>query len=383
VAVQVALSVVLVVATALLARSFANAGRVDPGVDVERLAVISTIPAQAGVATQDEQRVLATQVLERIGALPGVERVALTMRLPLQSGGTTSTVIEGYEPPTGTSAVEFPLTIVSRDYFATMGIPLVAGRSFSADDRPDSPPVVMVSETAARMFFGGNAVGRRVRGQNAAEWREVVGVVADVKVESLQEPPTPLLYASTDQVALGGFTVVARTAGEPAALLPALRSALREVRASLPVTRLEPLAGQVAAALEASRGTAVLMGGFAALAMLLAGLGIYASVSFAAERRTHEIGIRVALGATAARLTRMVVGESLTVAGVGIVAGLGLAVLAGLGLSAAGVLFGVAPVDAVSFVAAVGVLAVATALAAFVPARRAASANPSDVLHNQ
>ena len=383
VAVQVALSAVLVVATALLARSFVNTGRVDPGVDASRIAVIGTIPAQAGVTTQDGMLAIAEQILERMRVLPGVESASLTTRLPLSpNAGTTSTVVEGYEPPAGTNAVEMPLTLVSRGYFATMGIRLVAGRTFSETDRPTSPPVVVLNETAARAFFGGDAVGKRVRAQSVPDsWKEVVGVVADTKIASLEEQPTAMMYYAAEQVAVGGFSVVLRTSGDPAAMLGSLPRALREVRESLPVTRLESFAAHVAGARMTARTSTLLMGAFAALALLLAGLGIYAAVSFAVERRSHEIGIRVALGATAPRLVRMVVGDSLVVAGIGLAAGLGLAVLAALGMRT--ILFGVAPVDGVSFVAAAVVLTAAAGLAAFVPARRAAAANPSDVLRDQ
>ena len=263
-----------------------------------------------------------------------------------------------------------------------MGIPLLAGRDFSAADSPESPIVVIVTETAARLFFGGDAVGRRVRRQNEPDlWREVVGVVADVKVTDLQEQPTPLMYWSTEQTGAGGFAVVVRTAGDPAALLPVLPRALRDVREALPVTRIDAFETHLAGALDAARTSALLMSAFAALALLLAGLGIYAAVSFAVERRTHEIGIRVALGATAPRLIRMVVGGSLKVAAIGVVAGLVLAVLAAQGMQA--ILFGVAPLDGVSFAAAAALLIAAAGVAAFVPAQRAARANPSDVLRNQ
>ncbi|HET7133764.1 MAG TPA: ABC transporter permease, partial [Gammaproteobacteria bacterium] len=231
VAAQMALSAVLVVATALLARSFVNTGRVDAGVDAARIAVIGTAPVQAGVTTDDGLFALADQILERMRALPGVEGAALTTRLPLTGGGnTTSTIVEGYEPPNGTNAVEMPLTIVSRGYFATMGMPLRAGRAFSAADRAGSPSVVILNETAARVFFGGDAVGRRVRAQAVPDsWKEVVGVVADSKVADLQEPPTPMMYYAAEQVAVGGFSVAVRTTGDPAALLGSLPRALREV----------------------------------------------------------------------------------------------------------------------------------------------------------
>lgn len=381
VAAQVALSVVLVAATALLARSFVNAERVDPGVDAAHVAVIGTNLVQAGVAPQETSAV-ASQILERIGALPGVESAALTIRLPLSPGPTSSTIVEGYELPRGTNAIEMPVSSVSNDYFSTMGIRLVAGRVFSAVDRREAPPVVIINETAARVFFGGDAVGRRVRPQdNPDEWREVVGVVADTRVTELQEPPTPLMYFSINQAGTGGFSVVVRTSGDPAALLGVLPGALRSVRASLPVTRIGVFETHVAAALEAARTSALLMGAFAGLALLLAGLGIYAAVAFSVERRTQEIGIRVALGATAPQLLRMVVGGSLKVALIGVVVGLFLAIAAAQGMQA--MLFGVEPIDALSFGAAALLLTGAAGLAAFIPARQAIRGSPSDVLRSQ
>jgi putative ABC transport system permease protein len=275
-----------------------------------------------------------------------------------------------------------PVSGVSSEYFATMGIRLLGGRTFSVVDQRESPPVVIVNETAARVFFGGDAVGRRIRPQdNADAWREVVGVVADAKVAELQEPPTPLMYYSTDQAGAGAFSVLVRASGDPAALLNALPSALRSVRASLPVTRIDVFETHVAAALEAARTSALLMGAFAGLALLLAGLGVYAAVAFSVERRTQEIGIRVALGATAPQLLRMVVGGWLKIALVGVAVGLVLAIAAAQGMQA--VLFGVAPIDTVSFGVAALLLTGAAALAAFVPARHAIRASPSDVLRSQ
>ncbi len=381
VATQVALSVVLVAATGLLARSLVNAERVDPGVDAERIAVIGTNLLQGGV-TEAETSVVAEQILERIAALPGVESAALTTRLPLSNGFTTSTIVEGYTLPSGANAIEFPIGSVSRGYFMTMGMPLVAGRNFTVDDRPGSPAVVIVNETAARLFFAGDAVGRRLRGQdNPDAWRQVVGVVADAKVEELQEPPAPMMYWSTEQTGAGAFSVVVRTPGDPASLLGALQRALREVRPGLPVTRLEAFERHLADALAAARVTALLMGAFAALALLLAVLGIYAAVSFIVEQRTHEIGIRMALGAAAPRLVLAVVGGSFKLVIVGVAAGLVLAALAAQGMQA--LLFEVAPVDAASLVGAAAVLIACAGAAAYLPAQRAARARPSDVLRSQ
>lgn len=378
VAVQVAVSVALVVGAGLLGRSLANAQRVDPGVDVERIAVLGTNLQQGGVADA-EAAVVAAQLLERIEALPGVERAALTTRLPAQVGGTTTQVVDGYDPPAGTGAVELPYAFVSRGYFEAMGIPVLAGRTFTAEDHADAPRVVVVNETAARVFWGGDWERGRIRSQGAeGAWRHVVGVVADVKVSDLREPPTPMVYFSAEQAGVASFSIVARTPGDPAALLPSLRAALREVRPSLPVTRMVTLDAHLGGALAGLRTVTMLMSGFSMLGLLLAGLGVYAVVAFAVERRRSELGIRIVLGAEPARLAWVVVGESLGVVAAGLVAGLALAALGARGARA--VLFGVGSIDGITFVGAAVLLLAAAAIAALVPARRAARANPVEAL---
>ncbi len=242
--------------------------------------------------------------------------------------------------------------------------------------------MIVVNETAARVFWGGDWVRGRIRPQGVEDaWRRVIGVVADVKVEDLREPPTPMVYYSAEQLAPTSFAIVARTPGDPAALLPALRTALRDVRASLPVTRLTTLDAHLGDGLTGLRMVAALLGGFSLLALLLAGLGVYAAVSFAVERRTRELGIRVVLGAEPMRLAWMVVGESLVVVGTGLAAGLSLATLAGRGVQA--MLFGVESVDGATFAASAALLLAAAGAAALLPAWRAARANPTEALRSQ
>ncbi|HUF27843.1 MAG TPA: ADOP family duplicated permease [Gemmatimonadaceae bacterium] len=380
VAVQVAVSVVLIVGAGLLARSLANAQRVDAGVDVGRIAVVGTNLPQGGVTGPEVPSVTAA-LLERVEAMPGVERAAITTRLPVQPGGTTTQIVEGYEPRVGTGSVELPFAYVSRGYFETMGIRVVAGRTFALHDRPETPRVIVVNETAASLYWGGDALGGRIRSQGSqGAWVDVVGVVADVKVNDLREAPTPMIYYSADQSPVGVFSIVARTAGEPAALAGALRSVMRDVRPSLPVTRQLHLDAHVGNGLAGLRAATALMGGFSLLALMLAGLGVYAVVSFAVERRTQEMGIRVALGAPRSRIVGMIVGQSLVMVAVGLAAGLWLAVLAMRGLE--GMLFGVGAVDEVTFAGAAVLLLLAAATAAFVPAQRAARANPVEVLRS-
>jgi predicted permease len=372
---------VLIVGAGLLARSLANAQRVDPGVNADRIAVLATSLQQGGVAAE-ETAIVVAQLLERADALPGVERAAITTRLPVQNGGSTTQVVDGYEPASGTGSVELPLALVSRGYFETMGIAVLAGRTFSADDRPGAPLAVIVNETAARLYWSDAAVGGRIRPQgDGTAWREVIGVVADVKVTDLMEPPTPMIYYSAEQAGASSFAIVARTAGDPAALLEPLRRTLRDVRPSLPVVRLMPLSDHLGDALAGPRVAAVLLGGFSLLALLLASLGVYAVVSFTVERRTQELGIRMALGAARSRLVGMVVGESLLVVGLGVFGGLWLALLAARGLE--GILFGVRAADPATFAGAAALLLLAAGVAAFLPARRAASADPVDVLRRQ
>ena len=290
VAAQVALSVVLVAATALLARSFVNAERVDPGVDAERIAVIGTNLLARRRHRGGKRRRGGADSRAHQGAARR-RGAALTIRLPLSPGRIVVDDCRRLPTADGNERHRDAVLRVSFDYFATMGIPLLAGRGFAATDRPSSPPVAIVSETAARLFFGGDAVGRRLRRQDDADsWIEVVGVVADVKVAELQEPPTPLVYYSTEQTNPGGFSVVVRAAGDPAALLDVLPRAISDVRASLPVTRIDAFETQVAGALEAARTSALFMGAFAALALVLAGLGIYAAV--VVLRRAADSGDR-------------------------------------------------------------------------------------------
>src|SRR5690606_23494790 len=158
----------------------------------------------------DEAAVVASQILERIEAIPGVERAALTTRLPVQQAGTTTQVVDGYQPATGMTSVELDYATVSRSYFETMGIPVIAGRGFTRDDRPESPRTIVVNETAARVFWGGDAIGGRIRSESSPDaWREVVGVVADSRVSALDEPPTPQIYYPAEQSGVTSFTIVA------------------------------------------------------------------------------------------------------------------------------------------------------------------------------
>jgi predicted permease len=375
---QVAVSFALVVGAGMFARSLANTLRVDPGVAADRIVVVGMDLSQAGIE-EEENGVVAGLLLERLSAVAGVESVALTTRLPLQRGGTTTQVVDGYSSMEGTGTVEVPFAFVSRDYFRTMGIAASAGRTFEESDRSDSRPVIIVSETAARMFWNGSAAGGRIRRQSAPDsWREVVGVVADVKVSSLDESPTPMIYFPAEQSPPAAFSLVVRTAGDPQPLMPALRSAVHDVRPTLPITRLEPLDRSFGASLGETRAATAMIAAFSMLALLLASIGVHAVVAFTVSQRRAELSIRAALGAARMRLVLAVVRESMVAVAAGMIAGLLLAAVISHGLASA--LYGVPALHAGSFAAAAFILLGAAACAAALPALRAARAEPAAVL---
>jgi putative ABC transport system permease protein len=379
VAVQVAASLVLVLGAGLLARSLVALQAVDTGVDVDRIAYVRVDWTSAGLAGE-EARAAMDELRALIESVPGVERAAWASRLPAQRMGTTTTEVEGYTPPAGTSAVELPFAIVSEGYFEAMGIPLMAGRLFTHDDVAGGDLAIVVSEATARRFWGdADPLGRRMRGQGSEAWtRVVVGVVGDTPVGSIAERAAPLFYMSTRQTQGIPSYLMARASGDPAAILGPLRSELGAWRSSLTVNAQGTLAAHFGASLAAPRLAARAMAAFSLLALFLAGLGVYTVVSFTVARRAPELGIRIALGAERSGVARMVVREVATIVGLGLVVGVGVSALAASRL--AGLLFGVPTLDAVSFAGAVIVLLSVAGLAAWVPARRAARADPVQAL---
>ncbi|HSM04899.1 MAG TPA: ABC transporter permease [Longimicrobiales bacterium] len=377
---QVAVSLVLVVAAALTLRSLDAYGRVDVGVDADAVAVLATDFGEAGIEP-GPRGVALTELQDRVRALPGVSDVALATRVPVQPGGTTTTVVESYEPAAGTGSVELPWTLVTPGYFRTLGIPVLAGRVYTPDQVGTGEPMVVVNETAAERFWGGAdaAIGRRIWPQGAPDsWRPVVGVVADSRINSLDEPPTPILYYLMGETGVAVPQVLVRTEGDPAALLTGLRAALREVDAGLPVARLSTLEDHLGDVMAMPRLTALILAGFSLMALVLAGIGIYTVVSLSVASRRAEIGLRMALGAGRSEVVQMVVGRVLITVVAGLVLG-GLVVTA-LAPQVGDLLFGVRPLDPVVLFAALAVLAAAVVGASWIPARRAARLDPVDAL---
>jgi predicted permease len=331
-------------------------------------------------------RARGTQALDRviaaIRALPGVESASLARRVPLGlSTGASSTTLEpeGYIAPKDEPAWAY-LNWVDRDYFRTMRIAMIAGREFTSDDRADRPEVLVVNRTfAARYWPGEDAVGKRVRFGQA--WYRVVGVASDSKYRRLNEPASPFVYLSTVWNYRPDVVLHVRTVSDPEPLAGAVRAVVHDVDPRLPVFGLTTLAQHVRAASFQQRLAAALLSVFGALALLLASVGLYATVAYSVSRRTRELGARLALGATRRDITQLIVFQAARTAAVGLAIGLILAM--GAAQLFASLLVGVRPVDP-PILGGVTLLLSATALfASYVPARRAARLDPLDALRDQ
>jgi predicted permease len=374
VAAQVAMSVVLVVGAALLGRSLLNLRHLDPGYDHEHVVQIRMDPLAGGLAPEELPAVYQ-RVAERARRVRGVTGAEVS-RLGVASGirSVGSANVEGYTPVPG-ERVRFMANSVGPTYFATTGMTLVQGRGFTDRDVDGRPPVAVVNESAARRYFGGieKAIGRRMGFVDLGI--EVVGVVRDARVMSLREAPTPMVFTPILQTRAYAQALDIRVAGEPGQVGEAVRRLIVETEPRLLAYNHPTL---VAEALERRLTRDRLVSGlalaFAALALLLACFGLYGVLTYAVERRTREMGVRMALGAAPADLLRMVIGDGLRVTCAGVVIGLLGAIAAARLIES--LLFRVAPSDPITYVAVVATLLAVTSLASFLPAQRAARVDP-------
>lgn len=375
VAAQVAVSIVLLAAAGVALRNLLHTSRVDAGFDSERAAVVTLSPDLLGYR-MDEVEHLFDRVRQRVSELPGVRSAALASHLPLTAAINFGDVRpEGGDPRARATPVDF--ASVGPGYFETMRIPLVAGRPFTERDGPTAPRVVIVNETLAhRLWPDASALGRHLD-----DGSEVIGVVRDGKYRTLAERPRPFLYTSLRQDGRGTQTLVARTEGDPRPLLPAIRSAVRELDPRVPVSNPRTLAGAVADALFLPRAAAGLLGFFGALGLLLAAVGIVGVIAYLASARTREIGLRLALGASRGAVLRWLLRRGLAPVAVGLGIGVAVAVSAAWGLS--GFFTGIWPIDLDALLAAVSLLALAAVTASFVPAWLAASLDPASALRRE
>lgn len=375
---QVALSVIVLVGASLCVRSLRNLQSIDTGFDTSRVLVMS---ANVSLSGYSEERGLAfySELIERIGTLPGVEAASLGAVVPLNGGFGMNFVakIEGHAPQPGED-LTLDFNIVSPDYFRTMKVPLVQGREFLPSDTASSAKVAIINETAARRFWPGqDPVGRRLSDARSffdTELKEIVGVVKDSKYRLLSEEIQPTVYVPLTQDYRSNVALHVRTSDEPEAMLSVLRGEVQAMDAGLPLYDIRTLEEQKSGSLYTSRMAATLLTVFGLMALLLAAMGLYGVVSYAVSRRTREIGIRLALGAPGHQIRLHVMAEGMVLVLIGLVLGLGGAVASTHLLE--NFLFGVTPSDAISFVGVAFLLAIVALLANYLPARRASRTDP-------
>jgi putative ABC transport system permease protein len=377
---EVALALVLLIGAGLTLRTLYQLTRVDLGFNAENLLTVQfSLPGR----TYNIERRLAffRECKARIEALPGVSSAAFAMSLPNAGWNWGNTFIAADGPAAPPSEPHWAtFTPVSANYFGTMGVRLLKGRVFSEAEMADSPPVTVINESLARSLWPNeNPVGKRLKqgsAESQAAWREVIGVVADVKWNVMdQDAPSqvylPLAQRNSDRVGL-----VVRTTDKPLALASTVEKAIRSIDKDLPVASrsMDQLIGN---AIARQRLTMALMASFAVLALALAGVGVYGVMSYAVEQRRREIGIRLALGAQTSDVLRLVVKQGMTLAGAGVVIGGAAALaLARLMTGFSSLLFGVKATDPATFVSISMLLLAAALLAALVPARKATKVDP-------
>ena len=388
VVVEVALALLLLTGAGLLLQSFARLSRVNPGVQPDRLLTAAITLPNSAYPKPENVALFQDQLLTRIRALPGVRGASTVFPLPLSgSNVTTSFDLEEHPKPEGQRDAS-PIRVAGSDYFQTMGVSLVRGRLFDSSDRFESKQVMVINERFAEKFFPGeNPVGKRMQPgfsltDDDGPMREIVGVVSNVKHQSLRTDFTPEMYVPAAQFPIGILPLIVRTTtSQPTALTASIRNALAQVDPGVPLTRVRLFEDYIAQSLARPRFNAFLLSIFAGVALLLTAIGIYGVMAYSVAQRRQEIGIRMALGAQKQDVLRMVVGGGMKLTALGVIIGLtaALALTRLLG----NMLYGMQPFDGPTLTAVALLLALIALLACWLPARRAAGVNPLVALREQ
>ena len=378
---QISISLLLLICAGLMIRSFRSAQKTDPGFNPHNVLISSYDLFQAGY-TEETGTEFDRQLVARLSTLPGVESVALSNRVPLTfAGGSTAVKPEGYVSSPNES-METQNAIVTPNYLHTMQIPLVEGRDFTAQDTKSSQPVTIVSEAFAHRYWPGQeAVGKKLNSDLNHQWFTVIGVARDCKETSVNESPMPFLYLPLSQLYRPDMLVNIRTTGDPLASVKAVENTVREINPAVLLfneTTVE-LQNQMASIPQRIAGTFV--GAFGLLALALAAIGIYGVTAFTTRQRTHEIGIRFALGATGGDVLRLVLGHGLRLMLTGVC--LGLALSYALTRFLKSLLVGVTNTDALTFFSVTALLCAVALLACFIPARWASRVQPMVALRRR
>jgi predicted permease len=380
---QLALSFMLLIGAGLMLRSLLKLHQVDPGFRADRVLTAGLDLNWSRYDTPERRLDFYDRLLPRLRALPGVTQAAFGSTFPLNDSfpWTSALRIESRPLPEGQATPRVDMRVASPEYFQTMGIPVVAGRRFTAQDGAEAAGVAMVNKAMARRFWGAaSPLGQRLSFDAGKTWRTVVGVVGDVKQYGLDRAPAEEVYRPLAQSPLLGGHVLLRTAGLPHALQAGLRDAVRAIDPEQPVYGVRTLEETRADSLAPRRLTATLLGLFALLALVITATGIAGLIAFSVSRRTHEIGIRMALGAVPGNVLWMVLQQGAALVLAGLVLGIAGALAFTRVLS--NLLFEVQPTDPLTFLAVIATLLAVAAVACLLPARRATAIQPMVALRS-
>jgi predicted permease len=380
VVVEIALSLILLIGAGLLIRSFMRVQQVEPGFAPRNVVTLRLSVTGTNYAEEPRRLIFYQQLWERIRRLPGVEAAGGATVLPLSGGiGWGGVEIEGYDASaSGQTAIQSDIRIATTGYFEAMKIPLINGRFFTEQDTKDSLKVVVVDENMARKYWpDANPVGKRIRlgtADDDAPWLTVVGVVGSVKQYALDTESRVALYAPHSQNPASTMNVAARTTTDPLSLVAAITKEARSLDPNVPIYDVKTMEQRLSESLARRRFAMFALGLFAVVAMLLAIIGIYGVMSYSVAQRTREIGIRVALGAQTLDVLKMVVGQGMLLAIIGVCIGL----LGALGVTRvmASLLFGVSAIDLTTFAGITLLLLAVALLACLIPARKATRVDP-------
>jgi putative ABC transport system permease protein len=383
---EVALAVVLLTGAGLMMRTLQELTRVDAGFRADHLLTVRASLAGPQWDAEPRRTAFYTELLARLAAIPGVQHAGIASRLPIDGSDWNSIFIVSGKPiPPRAELPSSAFTPASPGYLETLGTRLVHGRLLDARDTSTSPRTIVINETLARkMWPGEDAIGQRLK-QGWPEWktpwREVVGVVADVKFEGLAEPTPMQVYLPLAQAPSSDFAIAARTAGDPQAVRSAIEAAVHALDRDIPTYSIRTMDQLVQSSTARERMSALVLVVFAAVALMLATIGLYGVVSHGVTERTHEIGVRMALGAENIHVLGLVVGQGLATTMFGIA--IGIAGALALSRAIQGLLFGVSAADPLTMAVVVGLLIGVAIVACYIPARRALGLDPTLALRSE
>jgi putative ABC transport system permease protein len=387
---EVALALTLLTGAGLLIKSLALLQGVNPGFDSSNLLTFNVAIPVAKYRSDTAQVQYWERAIETVKAVPGVTSVGLTSKMPFSNGLSTGSFnIEGYQPPPGAPGPWGDQRVISPGFFPTLKVPLLKGRNFTEQDGASGPPVVVVDEEMVKRYWpNADPIGKRVtfdmpERDTVVNWMTVVGVVGHAKQEGLDAENRVQMYHTYHRLSFigNGMSFAVRTVGDPNRALPAVRAALHSIDPDVPISNAATMDDNIANSMGQRKFAMMLLGLFAVMAVVLASIGIYGVMSYSVTQRSHEIGIRMALGAARRNVLRMVMGQGLVLVGAGVAIG----VLGAFGLTRliASQLFGVRPTDPTTFIVVALTLIGVAALATFIPAMRATRVDPVVALRDE